>query len=207
MPLPEKLTDAIAAARAGVMSHELHDLTLGLRQGVWAALGPRDKDDRSGPRPGHRRRTALATISARKVIPIWERSWPGDDRLHRLLAAADRVVAGDRPDPAKRNESARLRAGLDDVLGLGGDLTPLYAAYSAGRAVVTALDDDDFDPAYLDPTLTDASRDAYNVDAAFWAATAAVGGSVWEPASSPARRRAFWEWWLDEAVPAAWQAV
>jgi len=141
------------------------------------------------------------------VLPIWERIWLDDDRPHRLLAAADRVVAGHPPDPTARDESARLRASLDDILSLGGDLTPLYAAYSAGRALVTALDDEDFDPAHLDPTLTDASCDAYTVDAAFWAATATAAGSIWEPASSPTRRRAFWEWWLDEAVPTAWQAV
>lgn len=47
--------------------------------------------------------------------------------------------------------------------------------------------------------------DIEEVDAAAWAAMAEAGGEVWNPAADPAKRLAFWEWYLTEAVPAAYR--
>jgi hypothetical protein len=44
-------------------------------------------------------------------------------------------------------------------------------------------------------------------DGSYMASVALAGGSPWTPGSDPARRREFWQWWLREAVPAAWRAA
>ena len=45
--------------------------------------------------------------------------------------------------------------------------------------------------------------DAWVADAALFAADS-LTGATWEQRLDRATYRAFWDWWLDEAVPEAW---
>ncbi|HBE21460.1 MAG TPA: hypothetical protein DDW51_28675 [Cyanobacteria bacterium UBA11367] len=47
-------------------------------------------------------------------------------------------------------------------------------------------------------------------NASFFAACAYANGPVWQIKSGKSdstKRQEFWEWWLTQAVPAAWEAV
>ncbi|WP_127082901.1 Imm5 family immunity protein [Dulcicalothrix desertica] len=47
-------------------------------------------------------------------------------------------------------------------------------------------------------------------DSSFFAACAYADGAVWKTVSgeqNPIKRLEFWNWWLTQAVPAAWSAV
>jgi len=44
------------------------------------------------------------------------------------------------------------------------------------------------------------------MDSSFFAAAAYAGGAVWDSDSDSLKRREFWEWWLNEAVPMAWDS-
>ena len=43
-------------------------------------------------------------------------------------------------------------------------------------------------------------------DASLYASAAYAGGFAWEEQSDKLRRREFWQWYLSEAVPSAWEA-
>ncbi|OYD96307.1 hypothetical protein CDG76_05705 [Nostoc sp. 'Peltigera membranacea cyanobiont' 210A] len=61
----------------------------------------------------------------------------------------------------------------------------------------------------IDFNLTD-NRDTEGNDAAFFAACAYANGAVWETISGKsdsARRLEFWLWWLNVAIPSAWEAI
>jgi len=64
-----------------------------------------------------------------------------------------------------------------------------------------------FDPTRIDYAVSDGAVDPYQSDAAYFAAIACAHGSVRAPTADPTKRWEFWTWWLDEAVPAAWDAA
>ena len=84
---------------------------------------------------------------------------------------------------------------------------PLIAGYAADCVVSVALFDESFDPDNPHDNTQDEDLDPYEWDAAYYAAMVYAGGASWNEASSPARRREFWEWYLREAVPAAANAA
>lgn len=79
-------------------------------------------------------------------------------------------------------------------------------AWCAGQAALTALFEvlghDRFSAAQFDPADTAAEIAVWASDIASWAAAAAAEYSG-SPTSDSAQRRAFWEWWLLAALPAA----
>jgi hypothetical protein len=81
-----------------------------------------------------------------------------------------------------------------------------YVGYSAAQALGVALYDEFFDSTQVNYTLIDSDIDEHEQDTAFYAACAAAGGPIWSPNTDSIKRRAFWEWWLMDAVPTAWEA-
>ncbi len=86
-------------------------------------------------------------------------------------------------------------------------------AFTLGCAAVASLDtaifDENFDPDEIDFNLTD-NRDTEANDVAFFAACAYANGAVWETISGKsdsAKRLEFWSWWLNVAVPSAWEVI
>ena len=78
--------------------------------------------------------------------------------------------------------------------------------YSALEALSVAVQDEAFDERAVDLASSDADLDADEIDAALSASVAYANGAILYPGSDHVRRREFWEWWLKEAVPAAWAA-
>jgi hypothetical protein len=88
---------------------------------------------------------------------------------------------------------------------------PLWGVLAAASDVLrTANIDIDFNPSKPDYSLDDDGDwdegDGYR-DAAGWGAYVMAGGTVDDPKADASKRREFWEWWLSEAIPAAWQMV
>jgi hypothetical protein len=54
---------------------------------------------------------------------------------------------------------------------------------------------------------TDADYEFDEHGAEFWACVARSGGAPWESGSDAHKRGEYWEWWLDEALPAAYALV
>jgi len=191
------LQQLVEAARQAVAADPRHDLTLGRRQAIWAAFGPRG--DAAQPTDAWRARTRLAISTARQVLDLWERARPEDHVVRQAIESADDLV----DDPA---QIAEARAFRDHVLRHLDHLaarTPVdvvSAGYAGAMALDTAIHDHAFDPANLDDRRTDGDIDSEYLDASFHAANAFANGTIWDAASDADARRTFWMWWLDQVL-------
>jgi hypothetical protein len=200
MEPPIHLTDRVTAARRAVAEDPAHDLGLGWRRAIWAALEPTEGEISL---VGKRRRARLALVSAQHVHDVWRRRRSDDDLPGTALALAAGLL--DDPDAAGEHSDdvGRLWAQVDAVPAEAGDRSWLLVGYAAVAALRTALFDEAFSASLIDLEASDLELDPYTADAAFWAAGAYASGPPMDPASDPDRRREFWEWWLTEAVPEA----
>lgn len=197
--LPDPLRAAIEQARVMLASERAGDLPLALRRRLWAALGPLDTE-------GRKRRARLAIASARHVLPAWDAAYPGDGTPERLLALAEAVIAGSADEVSCARYRALALSHFDSLSSLAAAPIVVAAGYAAAQALAAALFDEAFDPERIDPAVSDNELDPMERDASYLAAVVSAGGPPWHSSTSAARRRAFWEWWLHEAVPAAWSA-
>jgi Immunity protein Imm5 len=205
-PISQVINDSLAAVRADAHHH----LELGARQTVLAALGPAlDPSVPFGGR-GHQRRTMLDITTVQHILPLWQAVWPDDDSPQEVLAEADHALRG----TASAEEDVRssilwLWTVFDDFTLDDGDQHPSQSLvlFAAIKALCRAFNDQGFDPTRIDPRATDGHTPPRSTDAAFDASVAYADGVPWDQTSHDARRLEFWEWWLTQAVPAAWEAV
>lgn len=205
--MPGSLIAALELCKSSLAGAENSDLKLGCRQLVWAKLGPW-QEPRDFPRhPGLRRRVHLAMLATEKVLPIWSASGE-ESPLPREILAGVQAYLDCRCDYEDLHELVRQgeRYFEREVYSERGYRVALEVLNAALNTARFALFDAPFDAAHLDPT-SDEVVDPEEIDPAVYAAGAFSGGDEWNPESDPLRRRAFWEWYLEEAVPAAWSAV
>ena len=192
------LQSRLRAAWRVVQQHPAHALPARNRRALYAALDTTPA--------GRTARARLAIRTARQVLPIWQRSWPDDDLPDGLLARAEALLAG-TGDPRRAEHAAE--AGMDALRRRCElpDAGFAWPAFFAGRAAVAAvwetLGRNPFRSVVPhDPDTPDEAVPLDGLDTA-GAAALAVAGASWERTFDPARRLAFWEWWLRQAIPAA----
>ena len=207
MTIPTRLLQLIDEAVHAVRAHPQHDLNLGYRQAIWAALGAVADDPSEVKTIGHRRRSFLANLTICHVLPIWKQQFPNDQTPERILTEAEMVLNGYVGDETALED-------FDDYWEYGQELAAnsksMAVAVEMGAtiALLTAIEDENFDPDCIDYRTTD-SQEFDSNDASFFAAVAYANGPIWQivaqPKSDSAKRQQFWEWWLTEAVPRTWQ--
>jgi|SRR5690348_13235900 len=218
MALPADLQRQLDLALDAVRRDPAHALTLGHRQAIWSSLGPRldpVTPDTAANATGYRRRLKLAILAARHVLPLWQ-PWPPRYAIEQydqtmadpreLVQLAENVLADPAEIGGARYRFSRSWSAATDLFDAEDPQTG-SAALSAVKTLKTAIEDEEFDPATPDYALTDFDRDPWSQDASYFAAVASANGSLLDTQSDPARRLEFWEWWLTQAVPAAWAAV
>lgn len=218
MALPAGLQGQIELARDAVLRDPTHALSLGHRQAIWAALGPRVDTvipEKVPTARGYQRRLRLAILLVRHVLPLLRSQPPGSSIEQFELTMADppellRLAEAVLTDPnALGNARYRFSRSWSAATDLFDpeDLPTSNVRLSAVKALKTAIEDEDFDPATRDYQLTDQDRDPFSQDASYFASVAYANGTMLDSQSNPAKRLEFWEWWLTQAVPAAWEAV
>ena len=213
--LPALLKAASAALAADPGGH----LNLAHRRRIWASLGPREyfpglQQSRGGL--GVRRRFRLAAECARRSMPVWRVVRPEDDsplvQLQRAfdfhavkLSNKDFLVFSLRYS----NHLHKLTAKRDRAEAPDCDSMFVEAGQAVLAAGGVALRDEEFVPERLDEPADDRDTEWGGQDAAFWAACALSGGVPGNPRvpPNPERLRAFWTWYLTDAVPSVWQLV
>ena len=205
MSLPAELEAAIERAHAEMLQHPQHALLPFFRRCIYNALG-------SLADPGVRRtRILLDLLTARSVLPIWQKERPNDPWPTHLLAVAEGVLRGEVTQEdagvagdAAWNQLETLEA--DDV-----QAGPEEANHSILGVVETAIEAlleasgrRSFDSIPVAVQDTDADIDPWSYDTVQCAVTTYAGG-VWDPTSDPMKRKEFWEWWLLKAIPEAWE--
>jgi len=207
--LPYELRKLIEEALKSVRCHPQHDLNLGHRQAIWAALGPSRHTQKTMGNEGHKRRVLLAVLAVRHVLPIWHQVWPDDQTPPRILAYVSQVMKGKMSQKAALRDIDRFWEYID-LLGSQTKNMAAAVGFAAVQALTTAVVDEFFDPDEIELNLTDSEEFESN-DASFHAAVAYANGPIWEIDASPApnseKRQQFWEWWLTEAVPKSWKSI
>ena len=187
---------------------EIHDainaksiLSLRLRRQIWRAMvDPEDAD------ATYRRRVILQVLCVRRVQHLWDRAFPNDGRVEEMMAITEQLIRRQiSPEEAELRSDDFLNEIYDEVENYDSITQPaVYVADASVHTVVSACyrnpdyntsstttDDDELLPDSLEPSYACAS--------------AAAGALNWQPVEETdvAARRAFWLWYLDEAIPAA----
>lgn len=144
----------------------------------------------------------LGTLCAQRVWGVWLSEF-GDDLQPMNVAKA--CIARGRSGTAFAVEEFRsLGADLDDKLLLGErSLAAVYAGYSWWAVARDALAPET--PSGQLVSELEIAPDEWS--ACFLASLAAAGGASWESVADNSQRRAFWEWYLNEAVPSAFDCA
>jgi hypothetical protein len=214
MSHPTDLADIVRTGLGQLATDPAGCLSLHTRRGIWTSFGPFVFDDRERAVPcsGLVRRVHLAVLAVRHVLPLWEKHFREDRQLHDMLEIAQAYVHGDVAyDMAHQaNEKGWFHA--DNVSAICFDRKDdpgqraAFVCYAASKAVVTALYDEILALHRLEHA-SEADIDPYELDAASYAAAAIAGGHVKAKDASTDRRREFWRWYLEAAVPLARDAA
>ena len=172
-------------------------LSIGARMRLWEAM-----IDASQPEASYRRRTYLDMLCVRKVQYIWEQTFRGRPDINEMLSLAvslteNRVDA----DDAERSAYRFFQSLGNDATNPENDKA-IFVANAAQHMVISACHRD---PYYvIDEELEDDDELLPDsLDCSYACACAVAGGMNWRPAAEVdvEARRAFWMWYLNEAIP------
>ena len=196
------LLESIQLARESVLAHEHHVLMPFYRHQILWLFGPTKLGSSPITHEGHRRRTLLAIASAKMVLPKWERMWPEEHEPQQALAMAERLITEKLPfDQA--HEVMVACSNLSEQRSASRNVA-WRAGMSAAAALSTAMVDELIVRDELTPETPDIQMGGEDADASSLAAIAFAGGFIWDVAANDEQRLLFWNWWLNEAVPAAY---
>ncbi len=205
MAISKELEQRIAEARENVESDLEGRLSLGARQRIWVAMGPRARShDSVSPNIGLRRRTVLGVLSAQLVVEHWSSAVPGDNTPTELTVLARRLAEGQGNVDEVRERVSDFWTRLD-ALAPNVPAAAYFAGAAAARTVIVAMHDEYFEPGKIDRSGNDREGELPDEwDSALLASASYCAEGHLSAAQSAARRRQFWEWYLTMAVPTAY---
>jgi hypothetical protein len=142
----------------------------------------------------------LACLTADKVLPLWERRFPEDRRPRQLLDLSKAYLRGEVSADDLGKQSSELETSITDMTDAEGG-SDQYAGLTAVKVSYVAESDEFFSE--LESDDDDEDLDVWSWSPGYTASIAYSGGAPFQPESNVSRRREFWRWWLDEAVPNA----
>ena len=181
----------LAASSEGILG-------IAQRKRIWVAM-----DDPDDPEASYRHRTYLKIACVRHVQHYWDRTFPSNPGVEEMLALTQALI--DRKADPKRAEK-RAYEFFDHIMAhtdVTPDLEPAIrvADAASGTAMTACYRNPDYDIA--DGTEDDDELLPASLEPSYSCASAAAGGMNWQPAEELdiEARRAFWTWYLDEAIP------
>ena len=159
--------------------------------------------DRQDAEMSYRMRIYLQERCVRHVQPLWVRAFPDNDSLESMLTLVHQVI--NREIDVRQ---AELRAysffqSFDRAATNPANESAIMVADAAQQLVISACYRDPY--ADIDESLED-DDDLLpdSLDCSYACSCAVAGGMNWRPANevNVEARRAFWLWYLDEAIPA-----
>ena len=193
------LATQIKHAQAEVGGDSKGILSIGTRMRLWEAM-----IDANQPEASYRRRTYLDMLCVRKVQYIWEQTFRGHPNINEMLSLAVSLTEN------RVDEDDAERSAYRFFQSLGNDATnpkndkAIFVANAAQHMVISACHRD---PYYIiDEELEDDDELLPDsLDCSYACACTVAGGMNWRPAAEVdvEARRAFWMWYLNEAIPSA----
>jgi hypothetical protein len=227
MTIPNEVRRSVDQALAALQVSAADELKPFYRQSIYIAL------KRAHSSRGVQARAWLDIITVRRILPVWQSSWRsmeydeyGYNHMPEKMVSLAEALLSSRADRTQAEKVADLAREMTDLTAEG-KTSRYYLAWcvfdAALRTLIEALGYDSLEGVEITDQTSNAELESYG-DAARWAAMAAAGGTwklvaeeafpepeivQWDFSSAAVRqrRRDFWEWWLREAVPAAWEAA
>ena len=165
----------------------------------------RDNENRALLTVSLKRRVKLDILCVERVLYIWDEVAPDDKRPYEIIKATKDYLNGKMYEDSLWNFHNDFMGDLENLLSDIRFLNVLSVGFAAARTAVTALGDETLLIDY-DDDLLDEDFDPYTWDASFHAASAYSNGETWGKCSSISKRKDFWTWYLDEAVPQAYNS-
>ncbi len=213
MALPSELSAALRTASTALSQDPDGRLSLPHRRRIRQLFGPFLQNDEEQPEgSGYRRRARLSILCVQYVLPVWDAAHLDANDLNtndidnmspqQMLEVAEGVLAGQVSQQQARQANQRFSSVVEGIL--MSTPTAAYVGYASISAVAVAVHD--YDPEVpLDYDDGDLTPDDW--DDSYYADLAASGGEPGEDNSSNQRRREFWQWYLEQAVPQAYESV
>ena len=194
MTIDPLIDEALLVVEADPDGH----LPLALRRRIRRRFGPVLGVANGGPTDGLRAVVQLDRLAAERVQRHWEAGTGGDGGFRRMLDLAGDVLAGTaQPAPAER-EVDRFELVADALMGPGEPLRAGLAGLAAAKLVSLVLWGDYDEDVAADADDEDLDSDAWETA---YLASLAESSTPGEPDYDPGARRAFWRWYLLEAIP------
>ena len=148
----------------------------------------------------------LDIVTYEQIASEWLRVWPHNTLPTLAIENATKYLQHGIVRVAAETDFINAWKELE-VLGYTAEAIAQPRAFFAGHAACialrTSLGGTPFDRLILNERMTDGDLDFHGIDAAACAAIAAAG-EMWSKDFDPAKRRRFWRWWLEEAIPEAY---
>lgn len=193
-------------------------LLLGERHLIWNSFGPIVRDAPALARlgsKGHTIRAHLAVLCVEQVLPFWQNlNWDEINEINTLDMHFSKDMVGDLLNCTKLYLEGKMdwdslgdltRDGEEEVDHLNYVTDGIYGETNAGlaavRAAQTAMQDEEFDANDIDPNLDDCDIEPSSLDASMYAALAYQHCAISISSDEFERERAFWRWYLCEAIP------
>ena len=194
------VSESIKQARTNLVNSPKGILSLGDRKRIWISMNDPDNFEVS-----YLNRTQLKVLCVNQVKPIWMCVFPTNPGVDRMLQLTHSLMEKSvDPEAAEDEAFYFLQDLIADVESNEFTDPAMMVADAASRMVISAcFRNPDYDTS-LDG-LTDDELAPDSFETSYMCASAAAGGMNWMPVDQVDvnARRAFWMWYLDEAIPAA----
>ena len=190
---------AINQAKIDLIASPEGILSLENRTIIWIAM-----NDPADSEASYFNRTRLKVLCVNQVKSIWTRMFPADSGIDRMLQLTYALM-GKSVDPgAAENDASRFLQNVIAKIGSNATTDPALMVADAATAMVVSAcyRNPDYDTADNDVDDDELAPDSF--ETSYMCASAAAGGMNWMPVDqvNVEARRAFWMWYLDEAIPA-----
>ena len=186
------VSESIKQARTNLANNPKGILSLGDRKRIWISMNDPDNFEVS-----YLNRTQLKVMCVNHVKPIWS-------GINRMLQLTHSLMEKSVDPGAAEDEAFYFFQDLSTSVESNAVTNPaLMVADAATSMVISACyRNPDYDTADNDNDDEELAPDSY--ETSYTCASAAAGAMNWMPVdqANVEARRAFWMWYLDEAIPA-----
>lgn len=198
--IPQALTDALSAALSAITPDG--ELPAAVRRELLRLIEALSSDEHVDA--GYLRRARLAMLCAEEAID-WLNPYASVLTAARaMLADGADALAGKYDLVCLERDNGVYHTQVIDLFGHGeAAFVPVYAGMTVFAAINTILYDTNFD------VVGENEKSVFpdDWDVGYYGALALSGSAVWEEKGGDANRRSYWRWYLESAIPWAWDVL
>ncbi|HOV26330.1 MAG TPA: Imm5 family immunity protein [Pseudobacteroides sp.] len=207
----KELFQLIEYAKNELNNNAKGELTLSIRRKIYKLMGEykRDSEKHALISDGFIRRLKLARLSVEYVLHIWEEAAPEDKTPIELLNSIDLYIDGKIDWDSLWSMKNSFWTVVENYSVEDRFLVAAYVGFASIKATSTALFDENEEIEVDDEgnELLDEDLDPYTWDTAFYSSLAYSEYNSESEDAAIEKKREFWRWYLNVAVPTAYEIV